>query len=590
MKVSAWSIAALAALFTAGTVELAVALYRVQVVDVAKFKRNLSMQATRRVRKQGIRGRIFDARGGVLAESRARWDIVCDISAFVSGGGMSNTVDAIDGGIARLSCALGLDRPPHLTRERISRNIRIASAIPMCVWRDLGDAALARFEERAADFPGFSVESHAERVYPRGRFAAHLIGYTGRDRESGDADEARMLSYDLDMKGRSGVEAFYDEYLAGVAGSVRIPVDARGFKPHGAARDNIVLGETRERDAQDGLDLHLTIDPAIQEAAERQLAGVRGACVVLDPRDGAVLALASAPAFDPNDFVPFVTAARYGELSADKDHPLLNRATGGLYSPGSVFKPVTAISALQAGIDPQAEYECTGEYRLGDMNLHCWSRWGQGILRMGDAIAQSCNPYFARIGYLIGTNALFRTAREFGFESKTGIDFAPDYAGSLSRPPFYPGLACQSAIGQGRIQVTPLQVAVECAAIANGGRVFAPYLKKRQSGAPHAAPLRTIGCSRSHMEIVRNAMRDVVESRLGTGRAIGGLSVPCAGKTGTAQTGDGRKDAWVIAFAPFDNPTIAVALVVEDGESGGKTAAPRVHAVLAAIFGEGNPG
>lgn len=589
MKVSSWSIVALASLFTVGIGELAATLYRVQVVDVAEFKRNLSMQATRRVRKQGIRGRIFDARGGVLAESRARRDIVCDLSALLSGGGMSNTVDAVDREISRLSCALGLDRPAHLSRDRILRNIRTASAIPMCVWKDLGETVLARFEERAASFPGFSVESHAERVYPRGRFAAHLIGYTGRDREPTDADEARMLSYDLDMKGRAGVEAFYNDYLAGVAGSVRIPVDARGFKPRGAARENIALEEMCERDAQDGLDLHLTIDPDIQAVAEVQLNGVRGACVVLDPRDGAVLALASSPTFDPNDFVPFVTARRYGELSSDASHPLLNRATGGLYTPGSTFKPVTAISALQAGVDPHAEYECTGVYKLGDMNLHCWSRWGQGVLDMRGAIEQSCNPYFARLGYLVGTNSLFRTAREFGFESKTGIDLSPDYAGSLSRPPFYPGLVCQSAIGQGRIQVTPLQVAVECAAIANGGRVYAPYLKKRASGAPPAEPLRTIKCSQSQMEIVRNAMRDVVEGRLGTGKTIGGLAVPCAGKTGTAQTGEGRKDAWVIAFAPFDAPTVAVAMVVEDGESGGKTTAPRVHALLSSIFGERVP-
>jgi penicillin-binding protein 2 len=395
-----------------------------------------------------------------------------------------------------------------------------------------------------------------------------------------------MLAYELEMKGRSGLEEYYDDYLAGVAGSVRIPVDARGFKPRGSTRDNISLAETPERDAQDGLDLHLTIDPDIQEVAERQFTGVRGACVVLDPRDGAVLAMVSAPAFNLNEFVPFLSAKKYKELSSNPDQPLLNRATAGLYIPGSTFKPVTAIAALNSGFKAHDDYECTGVYKLGTMRLRCWSRWGQGHLNMRGALEQSCNPYFARLGYLIGSNTLFKTAREFGFNAKTGIDFAPDYAGSLATPPFYPGLVSQTAIGQGRLQVTPLQVAMECAALANGGKVYAPYLKKRLPGTPPPNPIRRLTCRAEDIEIVRRGMRDVVEGIRGTGKAIGGLNVPCAGKTGTAQIGNDMKDTWVIAFAPYDNPTVAIALVVERGESGGKTAAPRVHNILASIFGE----
>jgi cell division protein FtsI/penicillin-binding protein 2 len=205
---------------------------------------------------------------------------------------------------------------------------------------------------------------------------------------------------------------------------------------------------------------------------------------------------------------------------------------------------------------------------------------------MRGAIEQSCNPYFARLGYLMGSNTLFRTAREFGFNAKTGIDFAPDYAGSLASPPFYPGLVSQSAIGQGRLQVTPLQVAMECAALANGGKVYTPYLKKRPEGSPPPEPVRRLTCRPEDIETVRRGMRDVVEGVRGTGKALGGLAVPCAGKTGTAQIGNDMKDTWVIAFAPYDNPTIAIALVVEHGESGGKTAAPRVHNILASIFGE----
>ena len=586
MKVSSWSIVSLAVLFTIGLSVLSVELYRVQVVDVAKFKEDLTQQATRRMRKPGIRGRILDSRGGVIAESRARRDLVCDLSVFLKSGGTAKTVKAVDEAISRVSEVLGFDRPESLTTNRIVRHIRTQSAVPLCVLRDLDEQSLARFEERASEFQGFSVESHAERVYPRGSFAAHLVGYTGRDRSSDDEDDVRMLAYELEMKGRSGLESFYDTYLAGIAGAVRIPVDARGFKPRGAARDSIALGETEERAAQDGLDLELTIDPVMQAAAEKQLEGVCGAFVAIDPRDGAVLALASAPTYDPNDFVPFVSAKRYRELVDDENHPLMNRATAGLYAPGSTFKPVTALAALRSGIKPDSEYECTGVYKLGTMRLHCWNRWGQGPMNMHHAIEQSCNPYFARLGYLMGTNSLFRMAREFGFEAKTGIDYAPERAGSLTSPPFYPGLACQSAIGQGRLQVTPLQMAVECATIANGGSVFTPYLKKRAAGSPSPTPVRKLSCTAEQMNVVREGMLAVVEGKKGTGKSIGGLKVSCAGKTGTAQIGGGQKNTWIIAFAPYEAPTVAVAMVVERGESGGKTVAPRVHAVLAAVFGE----
>lgn len=588
MRVRTWFLFVLAAMFTAGIAELAVSLHSVQVENSAEFKQDLSRQATRRMRRPAVRGRILDSTGGVLAESRARRDIVCDLSAFLKNGGFSNTVMAVDAGIIRLAGVLGLDRPESLDAARIARHARIASAVPMCVWRDANERTLAKFEERASEFPGFSVESHAERVYPRGKFAAHLVGYTGRDRDASDSDDARMLAYELDMKGRSGLESFYNEYLAGVCGAVRIPVDARGFKPRGVARENIALEETQEREPQNGLDLTLTIDPVLQEAAERELEGVCGACVALDPRDGAVLAMVSAPAFDPNDFVPFLTRKRYRELSEDPKRPLINRATAGLYAPGSTFKPVTAVAALNSGVKPDQDYDCTGVYTLGTMRLRCWSRWGQGALNMRGAIEQSCNPYFARIGYLIGSNTLFRTAREFGFSAKTGIDYAPEYAGSLATPPFYPGLVCQSSIGQGKLLVTPLQMAVEAAALANGGKVYTPYLKRRPAGLPPPDPARTVKCRPGDFELVRLGMRDVVEGAKGTGKAIGGLAVPCAGKTGTAQIGGGLKNAWVIAFAPYDNPTVALALLVEHGESGGKTAAPRVHRILAARFGERN--
>ena len=586
MRVSSMALVILLLFFTLGTAVLATSLYRVQVDDVARFRKSFEQQATRRISIPGHRGRITDRHGMVLADSRPSHDIVCHPESFRRSGGLSNTVDAIEADIVRLAAVLRL--PPAVERRRIVRHLREASALPLTVWRDIDDGALARFSERTTDFPGFSEVLRAERIYPCGSLAAHVVGYTGRGRpaiESGDT----VVHYfeDLEVRGRSGVESFYDSFLAGAPGERRVRVDARGF-----CMDAGMV----EREPEHGPELRLTIDSGIQRALEEALAGVLGAGVVLDPRDGAVLAMASMPTFNPDEW-----RSRHRELLSDPARPLYNRALAGLYPPGSIFKPITAVAALLRAAEdpgftwtPDELYDCPGVFVLGDMRLHCWDRYGHGPIPLRAAIEKSCNAYFCNLGYRLGTNSLFRAAREFGLGACTGIDLNGETAGAISGEPWYVGHTCQTAIGQGLLLVTPLQMAVACAAFANGGKVFAPYLHLRDGGGRPVVPVRTVHCPADGFETVRNGMRDVVE--IGTGRRIRtrygenrerfNLKATCAGKTGTAERGRGRKDTWIMAFAPFENPTIAMAMVVENGESGGKTTAPLAHRVLASIFGE----
>jgi len=361
-----------------------------------------------------------------------------------------------------------------------------------------------------------------------------------------------------------------------------------------------------------GLDLRLTIDSNVQAVLEAQLDGVTGAGVVLDPRDGAVIALASAPTFDPNDCVPRLSREVYATLTNAPAKRLQNRAISESYAPGSTFKPITAIAALSSGWLPDDEYNCQGVYKLGDLSLHCWDRWGHGPITIRTALERSCNTFFCNLGTAIGTNAVIEAARAFGLGSVTGIDLGGETPGivpdnewkqSTFNERWYPGDTCQMSIGQGMLLVTPLQMAVVAAALANGGKLFTPYLFARDEGAPPPEPIRTIPYDRECLDLVRNGMRDVAES--GTGRRIltrwedsesasvkkrrFNLNVTCAGKTGTAEIGSGqnkRKNTWVIAFAPFEKPTVAIAMIVERGESGGSTVAPRVHAILAHLFGE----
>ena len=609
MKVSSWFILSLGGVYLLGFLVLGSALFRLQYEDTSEFKADLAQQNTRRIRVPGLRGRILDRNGAVLAECRPSHCIQCSVEEFQRRGDATNTVSAVEEAVDRLAATLGVARPARLTRVHIERHVKQASAMPLMLWEDVSDETFARFAEHAEEFPGLEAATRPERTYPHGALAAHILGYTGRSRPD-DADSAHFFEHD--MRGREGVERYYNRFLSGVAGERKVRVDARGFRP--TKQREAMMEDDLDADVapSPGLDLRLTIDKDVQAVLEAQLDGLTGAGVVLDPRDGAVIALASAPAFNPNDCVPRLTQEVYCTLTNAPAKRLQNRAISESYAPGSTFKPITALAALANGWLPDDEYTCQGVYTLGNLRLHCWDRWGHGPISLRTALEKSCNTFFCNLGTAIGTNAVIEAARAFGLGSATGIDLGGETAGVVPdnewkyatfNERWYPGDTCQMSIGQGMLLVTPLQMAVVAAALANGGKVFTPYLFARTDGQPPPKPARTVPYASDTIELVREGMRDVAER--GTGRRIltrweesepgsfkkrrFNLNVTCAGKTGTAEIGRGetkRKNTWVIAFAPFESPTVAIAMIVERGESGGSTVAPRVHAVLAHMFGE----
>lgn len=571
------TVLAIGAIFVAGLVALGFRLARVQLVDAAKHSYDGARQSIRTVRTAGPRGRILARDGTVLADNRASVSIAVNPEGFQRRT-WNDTVLAISNAVDAVSAAIGLRST--LTAGAISRHVRQRLARPLVAWRDVGDEAIARFAERAGEFPGFSCIETEERVYPEGRLAAHVIGFVGRrDAESVGGEQFNFR--DKEMCGREGLEAFYDSYLRGSQGELQVTVDARGF----------AVEEKTVSEARRGPDLRLSIDVAVQRAVERQLRGERGACAALDPRDGSVLALASAPAYDLNILVPQLSPEINERLFRNARNDYRNRACFETYAPGSTFKTVTALAGLGAGVPPEMSYDCTGVFELGGMRLHCARRWGHGPIDMRHALKESCNTYFCNLGCDIGTNALFSAARAMGLGAKTGIDFPQDSAGVVPSAeykrisynlPWYASDLAHAAIGQGQLLVTPLQMARVAGAIGTG------YLVRPRLGADAPVERTPLPFPERDLAVVREGMRMVVDG--GTGKRAGeGVAAAVAGKTGTAEVGLGatrRKNAWFIAYAPAERPTVAIAMVIENGESGGGTAAPKVNTVLKSIFGE----
>jgi penicillin-binding protein 2 len=572
----------LALVFAAGVAVLGSGLYRVQVVQNPSFSRDQLRQSVRRVQEPGLRGRIFDRNGICLAENRASYCIAFYVEELRKRGPWIRTIDAVNTEIDRLAAVLGV--PRVISVAAVSNHVINSRYMPLLAWRDVGQEILARWAETQEVFPGVDVYVQPERSYPQGALAAHVLGYVKRDMPLPLPGE-RVHFFLPEMFGANGVERQYNALLTGRSGGKLIRVDARGYK------HAVYQGE----EAVAGQDLHLTLDVRIQRTLEQALRGLRGAGVVLDPRNGEVLAMASAPAYDANAFAPYISTGLWRSLNTDPHLPLFNRALQGGYAPGSTFKPVTAIAALIHGaVEPETLHTCTGVFELGTMRLHCWNTYGHGAIALRKAIEQSCNSYFCHIGYTVGYEAIRTEAAKLGLGQPTGIDLPSENRGLLPtdewkrkqlKDRWRPGDTCHIAIGQGLLITTPLQMALLTATFANYGKLCRPHVARH---APES--VRDMGWPADALKWVRTGMRDVAE--LGTGRRVRVRGLEIAAKTGTAEFDAGgvrRKNTWVTAFAPFEQPTVAMAVMVEDGESGGLTVAPIVREVLVSIFGEAPP-
>lgn len=570
---------------------LAATLWRTQVFSTTEYRDSLHKQSMRRVRLPGPRGVIYDRNGLCLAGNRPSYCIAIYVEELRQPGKLGNTVAAVEHLIDKLARDLNLENTT--TREDIENHIGKRRPLPFIVWKDLDQTALARFAEMDMNLPGVDIQVEAVREYPLGTLGAHVLGYLGRlDPDKNEEEEELPYHFFIpEMEGRSGIEKIYNSTLAGTPGGKLLCVDASGFK----------YNETAERMPVAGNDVTLTIDFRIQRLLESVLDGERGAGVVLDPRNGEVLALASSPTFDPNSFSTGISREDFAMWRGDTTNmPMLNRAINGVYPPGSIFKPLVAIAAVDGANAPETTtFGCSGVYRMGDASFHCWQRSGHGWIGMRKAIEQSCNSYFCQLGLYCTPEKIQETAKAVGLGRATGIELLPESSGLVPTDAWKrrvqgdgwrQGDTCNLSIGQGSLLVTPVQMAMVAAAIANGGLVFRPHVVSKRDET--ADLISRQPWSQKAIRIARGGMFDVVQSPEGTGKRAAVPGVNVAAKTGTAEYGpkdERAKHTWMIAFAPFENPKYALAMVVEDGKSGGITVAPKVGKVLQGIFALENP-
>lgn len=563
-------LASLAVALTVALGVLGVRLWQLQILQGDHYAQLADTNRLRIHRVPAPRGLILDRRGTPLVTNRPAF------SVSVLPMELREPARALPQ-LARL-----LDAPEQELWARWERG-RKRPFEPIRIRRDVGIRVVTILEERQEELPGVLVEAEPVRVYPYGGMGAHVLGYLG-EVSAQELEVLRARGYRAgDLVGKAGVERQYDAVLRGEEGEHVVEVDAAG-RP---------LRALREQASRPGNTLVLSLDWELQREAERQLQGLSGAVVALDPRTGEILAMASSPSFDPNAFSVGISQREWEKLSGDRRNPLLNRATAAAVEPGSVFKIVTGLAALQKGrATSRSSFLCTGSVQLGRWVFRELASHGRVDFIRG--VAQSCNVMFWLLGQRLGPEALSDYARQLGFGQRTGVDLpqevdgvVPDraYKERVWKESWYPGDTLNMAIGQGFVLVTPIQVARAFAAVANGGVLLKPQVA-RAVLAPDGRVLHTfppvvqgrVGLSESTLQALRQALEAVVERGTGQAARVDGLRV--AGKTGSAETPRGRPHAWFAGYAPAQDPRIVVVVLVEHGYRGGLSAAPIAKAVL----------
>ena len=533
-------------------------LFHLQISSVADYTRESEDNRIQHKRVKAPRGLILDSKSNVLAGNRASYTIFL----------IRSTAERDVQAVAALEEAIG----DSIEYSRKGQRIRLK--------RDVDFETVCVVEERLRDDWNLDIEIEPQRAYPYGPLFAHLLGYMGEMQES-DLSAPRAKRYEAgDYIGKTGVEEVYEDSLRGDDGVRYIEVDAlRRIK-------NDFPYPERDRPPDSGHDLVMTLDIAVQQAAERALPDtLAGSVVALDAQTGAVLAMVSKPSFDPNAFVSFQAQKERKRFTEGAGNPMLNRSTRGTYPPGSTLKLVAAAAALETGVtDTLSTFEaCVGSLAVGDVVFRCAKREGHGELNLLEAVEMSCNIYFNHLAQVLGIETWHQSAHDFGFGQPTGIRLDPaEKKGLLPTRQYYDerggwvgGHLMNLVIGQGDMLATPLQMARYTAALGNGGYLVTPHL----SGAP--PPKEKIeSLSPATLDIVKKAMRRVVQGEHGTGRRVRIPGVGIGGKSGTAQVNRPDDDAWFIAFAPYEEPEIAVAVVIEAGGPGGATAGPVARRVI----------
>lgn len=616
----------LAAGVLGGMFVLIAGLWVVQIVNFKHYEKDLKTQSYRTVRLPAVRGRIMDRNGIILAESRpsynvdlfledlrpyfqmqysnslayakkAKWNLNAANKAELGRFSRYAVASNLVGRVSRY-----LQTPLSITESEFHRHYQSRTSLPFPAAENLTPTQVARFAEMGSTLPGVNLEVQSLRYYPLHETAAHLLGRVARTDRSED-DEDIAYDYRLpDFKGIIGVEATFDEQLRGDSGGKSVLVNNLCYRQ----------AESVWLPPSPGDDVVLTIDAGVQQAAEKSLkaqgADIRGAVVVLDVWNGDILAMASAPTFDPNDFVPSISHEEYAKLNDPETTPLINRATYAQYPPGSIFKIVVGLAALEShAVNPKEEWFSKGYYQLTPKSKPIGDTAGAGYFDFHRAFIKSSNPYFIHFGMKAGLDNILQMGQEFCLGQKTGIPTRQELSGYFPKPgtrtkyignAWRDGDTANLCIGQGEILVTPLQMAVMASTIANGGTVYWPRLvnrletedngfRKITETFPAGRIRNQVKLDPAHLRLVQESMRDDVAAEEGTGSraAVAGWQV--CGKTGTAEIKHGRtlvkKITWFVSYAPFDAPKYAVVAMVDGGRSGGKTCAPIAKKVYEAL-------
>jgi penicillin-binding protein 2 len=590
-------------------------LIQLQVVNHELFAEKSQGNRVRIEPVPPIRGLVFDRKGRVIAENLPAYQLEL----------IPEQVDDIDDTLNRLA-AIDLIETEDIQRFKdLSRSGPRFK--PVTLKFRLSEDEIANFAIQRPRFPGVDFRPRLVRHYPDGDLVAHAVGYVGA-LSTEDLQHLDPASYaGTSHTGKTGVESSFESDLHGDAGYRHLIANARGRQVPGDTSE-LLDSLPDDQIPVPGSNAYLSIDLDLQRIASQAFEGRRGALVALDPWSGEILALFSSPAFDPNLFAVGMTTAQYRELSESPDRPLFNRALRGAYPPGSTIKPMLALAALETGAtNLTRKTVCQGYFTLpgDDHRYRDWKPEGHGPVDLHDAIAQSCDVYFYEISREIGIDAMHDYLDRFGLGTKTGVDIGGESSGLVpsrewkrnnfsdrDNQRWYHGETVIASIGQGYMLATPLQLAAATAAVATRGQRFQPRIVAAIEDALTGErrllqPVRLPDVEISndfYWDNVIDAMHDVLQGERGTARAVGyGAPYEMAGKSGTAQVVSisqeeeyddveleerQRDHALFISFAPLDNPRIAVALIVENGESGSGVAAPIARAIMDAYLGYGD--
>ena len=537
------------------------------------------------------RGIIYDRKGRVLAENIPTYSLEI----------IPEQVKDLEDTLKQLQKLL--DIPDEKIEQFLKQKKRSKRFTSVPILLRLSDEELAKFAVMRAYFSGVDIHARLVRHYPYSLLTSHVVGYVGRINER-ELKRLPVAEYrGTHYIGKVGIEKMYESELHGETGLAEIETNAQG-----RAVDNISSIESVP-----GADLYLTLDIDLQKTGYDALEGHNGALVAIEVKTGDVLAFVSRPGFDPNPFVLGISSKAYKALQQSDNQPLFNRALQGQYPPGSTVKPFMGLAGLEYQVVSfRQKHYCPGFYQLPnvDHKYRDWKRWGHGMVELNDAITQSCDVYFYDLARMLGIDRIHEFLQKFGFGEKTGIDLVGERAGLLpsrewkkrvKQQPWYPGETLITGIGQGFMQVTPLQLARATATLANRGLVVKPHLVDKMSHSTNSVNVdnsaeQQILLKDYNLDNVISAMVNVIHGKRGTAKRLNkGINYKIAGKTGTAQVFTIKQEerynenaidfklrdhALFMTFAPADDPQIAIAVIVENGGHGGSVAAPVAGKVM----------